>query len=101
MITIIPFLYKVNNLILNPIIILLFALSTLYFIYGIVRFLSLDVADVSRKEAKSAIIWGIVGMVIMFSVYGIIGFILATFGIKETTIVNGTNVVIPSYIFEK
>ena len=82
--TIVPFLYKVNNLILNPIIGLLFAVSFAYFIYGIVRFLSTDVADKSRQEARDSMMWGILGMVIMFSVFGIIQFILVTFGVSTS-----------------
>ena len=81
--TIVPFLKQVDKFILNPLILLMFALSFAYFTYGIVRFLSTDAADKgpARIEARNAMLWGIVGMVIMFSVYGIIKFILATFGI--------------------
>ena len=78
------FLNKVNALILNPLILLMFSVSFVYFIYGIVKFLSADVADKSREEARNSIMWGIVGMVIMFSVYGIIKFILYTYGIPTT-----------------
>ncbi len=81
--TIIPFLHRVNALILNPLIELAFGLSLVYFIYGVIKFLTLDAsADESRKKARDAIMWGIVGMVIMFSVFGIIKFVLATFGIS-------------------
>lgn len=79
--TIIPFLNRVNELILNPLIILAFTLSFAYLAYSVVRFLRLEAGDKSRKEAQDAIIWGIAGMVIMFSVYGIINFVLATFGV--------------------
>jgi len=78
---IVPFLNKVNELILNPLLALAFGLSSVYFFYGIVRFIRLEAGDKSREEAKNAILWGIVGMVIMFSVYGIIRFVLATFGV--------------------
>lgn len=81
--TIVPFLNRVSEVILNPLILLAFSLAFLYFIYGIVKFLSLDAGDKSRKEAQDAILYGIIGMVIMFSVYGIIRFILSTFGIPE------------------
>ena len=82
-VTIIPFLQKVLDVILNPLITLLFALAFLYFAYGIIRFLSASGDDKSGKriEARNSILWGIVGMVIMFSVYGIINFVLGTFGI--------------------
>lgn len=85
--TIDSFLNKVNALILNPIITLLFAVSFAYFIYGGVKFLSLDVGDKNRKDAQMSMVWGILGMVIMFSVYGIINFVLGTFGIDKTPFV--------------
>ena len=86
--TIIPFLNQVNKVILNPIILLLFALSFLYFVYGIVIFLSKesDGKGNERAEAKNSIMWGIVGMVIMFSVYGIINFVITTFGIQKSDV---------------
>ncbi len=84
--TIVPFLDNVNTLILNPILTLLFALSFLYFAYGVFKFLRLDAADKAREEARNAILWGIVGMVIMFSVYGIIYFVLASFGLSSSDI---------------
>lgn len=66
----------------------MFAVAFLYFVYGVFNFLSLDMnaADKSRQEARDAIMWGIIGMVIMFSVYGIIRFVLDTFGISPSDI---------------
>lgn len=82
-ITIVCFLNNVNKYILNPLLALGFALAFLYFIYSVVRFLRLDAADKSREEARNAILWGMFGMLIMFSVYGIIQFfILPTFGLS-------------------
>ena len=84
-ISIVGFLNKVNQYILNPLILLAFGLSLIYFAYGVIKFLSTDANDKSsaRVEARNSIMWGIVGMVIMFSVYGIIGFLLSTFGISR------------------
>ena len=84
--TIVPFLNRVNDLILNPLIFLAFGLSFVYFLYSIVKFLSMDADNKSRVETRNAIMWGIVGMVIMFSVYGIIQFILTTFGVSGADI---------------
>lgn len=84
--TIVPFLYQLNAVILNPIIRLAFAVAGLYFIYGIVMFLKSDSVDKTRKDAQNAIFWGIIGMVIMFSVYGIIAFVIKTFGIAPSEI---------------
>jgi hypothetical protein len=83
--TIVPFLSRVNAVILNPLITLVFTVSFIYFAYGVVRFLSMD-ADAkgtSREEAKGAIFWGLVGMFIMFSVFGILRFVLSTFQVQS------------------
>lgn len=86
------FLQKVDRLILNPIILLLFAVSTVYFIYGVIKYLSLDPSDGKRSEARDSIIWGLVGMLIMFSVYGLISFVLSTFGATGSVPFIGTKV---------
>lgn len=84
--TIVPFLNRVNEIILNPLIVLMFSLALVYFIYGIIKFLSLEAGDKARDEARKSIMWGIVGMVVMFSVYGLIWFVLDTFGISSNDI---------------
>ena len=86
MLTIVPFLKKVNQVILNPLILLAFSIAFAYFIYGIFKFLRLEAGDSSRKEAQDSILYGFIGMVVMFSVYGLIRFILATFGIDNVDI---------------
>lgn len=83
MITIVPFLDKVNQLILNPLILLLFALSSAYFVYGVINFIRLEPGDAKKKEALNAIIWGLVGMLVMFSARGLISFVLNTFGVQN------------------
>ncbi len=85
--TISVFLNKFNFYILNPIIVLFFALAFVYFIYGIIKFLRSDAGDkgTERIEARNSILWGIIGMFIMFSVYALIKFVLLTFGITPTT----------------
>jgi hypothetical protein len=65
--------------ILNPIIAFLFALALVLFIYGIVEFLwSGDNNEEKRTEGKKHLLWGVVGMFIMFSVYGILHLICNT-----------------------
>ncbi|MGYP003476439584 len=95
MLTIIPFLNRFINLILNPFVILLFTLGVTYLFYNTVRFLSLEAGDKGRDEAWSAILWGIMGLVIMFSVYGLIRFTLATFGINRASLPPGAQQYLP------
>lgn len=74
---------KVDQLILNPIIGLLFALAMVYFIWGLVRYLISPDSEEVRKSSKSSMLWGIIGMFIMVSVFGIMNFILKTLGEKN------------------
>lgn len=84
--TITHFIQNVNSEILNPIIILLFGVAFIYFIWGIVKFLSSDAADKARTDAKNSIMWAIFGMFVMFSVYGVINFVLATFQVSDASL---------------
>jgi hypothetical protein len=81
MLTIAPLLNKIDRYILNPIIILMFMIALAVFFWGIVQFISNADADKAREEGRQNILWGIIGMFIMVSAYGIIRVILATFGL--------------------
>ena len=80
--TVVPLLNKINEIILNPIIFLLFAVALLIFFFGVFQFINSETTDAKRTAGKQKIMWGLVGMFIMISAYGIIGIILGTFGIR-------------------
>jgi hypothetical protein len=61
--------------ILNPLIFLLFALALLYFLWGMVRFIASGEEPEMRKDGRRHMFWGIIGMAIMLSVFGIIAFV--------------------------
>ena len=79
--TIVALLNKVNDLILNPIITLAFAVAMLVFFWGVVQFINSETADAKRAEGQRKLIFGLIGMFVMVSAFGIIHFILSTFGI--------------------
>ena len=76
------FLNKINQYILNPLILLAFAAAFLVFFWGIFQFIASQTADTAREEGKRKIFWGLFGMFIMVSAYGLIRLILGTFGIS-------------------
>lgn len=76
-------LNKINAAILNPLILLVFAIATITFVYGLVQFIGSETSDAEREGGKRKIMYGLIGMVIMFSAYGIIHLILGTFGIQN------------------
>jgi len=71
---------KIYNMILNPIIGLLFGLAFMYFIWGVVKYALHGEEEKSRSEGRNAILWGIIGMFIMFGVFGILNLIIGTIG---------------------
>lgn len=75
------FLGKVAQVILNPLIVLGFAIALLYFFYGVFTFVSNAGDEKGRELGKRSIVWGLVGMFIMVSVFGIVRVILNTFSI--------------------
>lgn len=80
------FLDDVSTYILNPLITLVFAIAFLIFVYGIFQFINSETSDKARSQGKQKILWGLVGMTIMFSAYGIIRAIITTIpGAKQDT----------------
>lgn len=63
---------------------LLFACGFFVFMWGLVEFIwGLNQGETSN-EGKNHMIWGVVGMVLMASVYSIIGIIDHTFSLNAT-----------------
>jgi ABC-type phosphate transport system permease subunit len=78
---VVDLLKDVSQVIINPIILLAFAVALLVLFWGIFQFISSETADAKRDEGKKKILWGVFGMFIMISAYGLIRLVLGTFGI--------------------
>ena len=76
---------RFNEFILNPILYLLVAVSVVMFFWGLVQFL-LTTNSGDRQQGKSHMLWGIVGLVIIFSVWGIVNLIDGTLTTLNTGI---------------
>ena len=75
------FMGRVVTEIINPIIGVLFALALFYFLFGLSVFI-LNAGDATKRtEAKSHMVWGLVGLAVMLSAYGLINMGRATIGI--------------------
>ena len=76
------FLNRVNAVIINPLILLLFAVAFLIFFFGIFQFIGSATESSEREKGKRKILYGLIGMFIMFSAYGLINLVLGTFGLN-------------------
>jgi hypothetical protein len=65
--------------IINPAIMLIFAAGFFMFMWGLVVFMANVENESKRKEGKAHMLWGIAGMFIMVSVYGILALLDNTF----------------------
>lgn len=69
---------KINQEIVNPILKLLIAASVLYFLFGIVKYFvgSRERSDSQgAEEGKEHMLWGLVGVAITISAFGIVNLI--------------------------
>jgi hypothetical protein len=71
-------LANIKSEIVNPLIFLMFALATVYFLWGVFLFIRGGADSEARSVGLNHILWGAVGMFIMVSAYGIINFVVAT-----------------------
>lgn len=76
------FLGKVYTAILHPIILLLFAAAFVIFVGSLAVFIKNKDSEEGRATGWRVIFYGILGMVIMVSVFGIINIIAGTIGVS-------------------
>ncbi len=70
--TVDQFILRLADVIINPLIRLLFAVALVVFLWGIIEYIRGAGSSDSREQGTRHIIWGLVGLFIMVSVYGII-----------------------------
>lgn len=72
---------RINENVINPGIRLLFVLAFVFFILGLYKFLGNKEDQNELEEGKNHMKWGVIGMAIMVSVFGIMNFITNTLGV--------------------
>ena len=77
-------LIRFANTALNDVIVLLITLAIVMFFWGLIRYL-INAADAEkRKEGMQTMIYGIIAIFVMVSVWGIIHLLQSTFGVSNT-----------------
>ncbi|HYF29210.1 MAG TPA: hypothetical protein VEA36_02505 [Candidatus Paceibacterota bacterium] len=61
---------------------LLYALAFIMFLVGIVRYFFFE-GEESREKGKQLVLWGIIGFVVISTLWGIVKLLLATFNIAS------------------
>lgn len=78
----IPLLKTIEREILDPIILLLFAVAILYFIYGMYEFIKAADNEAARENGKKHVVYSVIGLFIMIGVWGIVNLICSTIGCR-------------------
>jgi len=71
---------NINFYVLNPIISILFGLAFIIFIWGVAQYLIQANSDEARSRGTKHILWGLVGMLIMFTAFLILRVIASSIG---------------------
>jgi len=77
-----PQVKKLFELVIDPLIRLLFAAAIVYFVYGVFTYIRKADDSDARLEGANHILWSTVGLFIMVSVWGIIAILESTFGVR-------------------
>lgn len=71
---------------INAIIPFLLVVATLYVIWGIFQFVTAAGDEEGRKTGRDKMIYGIIGLFLMLSVWGLVNLLVGSLGFTDTTI---------------
>ena len=88
-------LIKVLQNIVDAVIPFVIGLGVLVFIYGVFNFVTSAGDEEARAGAKQLIIWGIIGIFVMVSVWGLVNILSGTFNLDKAVVIPPENFTIP------
>ncbi|PIP69142.1 hypothetical protein CO033_02145 [Candidatus Nomurabacteria bacterium CG_4_9_14_0_2_um_filter_32_10] len=62
---------------------LIFALAVVMFIWGVVQYVINSDEEAKKEKGKQFMIWGIIGLTVMVSIWGLVSILGSTFGIQN------------------
>lgn len=80
-------LFTYVNCIINlSIIPLIFTFAMAFFIWGVVQYMLADADERKRETGKQYMVWGIIGLTVMVSMWGLVNILAGTFGLDSSFI---------------
>lgn len=74
---------SIINIINNVFVPVLFAVAFLTFLWGVYKYFILGATkEESRKEGRDFVFWGIIGFVVILSMWGLVAVVGSTFGLS-------------------
>ena len=72
---------------LNSLIPILIALAVIYFFWGLITFIRASGDEKKRAEGKGQMLWGIIAIAVMVSIFGIIAWLQSTLGVQTGSVI--------------
>ena len=76
------------NRVINPLTVLFISLALAVFFWGMIKYIRVAGSEEDKKEAKNIMVWGIIALVVMTSVWGIVQ-------ILQNSLLSGTDLGAP------
>jgi len=76
-------LKSISTTLLNPLVTALLTLALLAFFWGMITYIRSQGTE--KKQGKDIMIWGIIGLAVMVSVWGLVNLVIGTFGVNQNS----------------
>ena len=77
--------------IVNPLVISIIGLAVVYFLWGVAKYILHSGDAKAREEGRNMMIYGIIAIFVMVSMYGLVNLLKTTFELNKTTLPNVGN----------
>lgn len=81
-------LFSIVTDILSQVVIILVALAVVFFLYGILKYITAGDDEEKRTKMKNVMIYGIIGLFVMASFWGIVNILIDTFELDTSPYVS-------------
>ena len=81
-------LFSIVMNILSQVVILLIALAVVFFLYGILKYITAGEDEERRNKMRNLMIYGIIGLFVMISFWGIVNILVNTFELNTSPYVS-------------
>lgn len=79
-----PYTLGIADVINNILVPTLIAIAFIVFLWGVFKYFILD-NDKAKKEGKDLALWGIIGFVVIFALWGLVYLVMSVFGLSDNT----------------
>lgn len=91
--TITDFINLFSCILIKSVVPLLFSLATVGFIWGVIIYFINPENEEKRSQGKSYILWGLIGLFVMVSIWGLVNIFSSTFNMNNRLILPQLNTV--------